>query len=98
MAAPESARLNTGGSLTRGNSGNGPSLQIFSDNVIGAGPVVVNGTTVDNVGFDGNNGLPINMTFFDNAATAEGAVPDTGSTVGLLTLSLAALLGATRHW
>jgi hypothetical protein len=57
---------------------------------------IPNGTTVENVGFDVNNGLPINLTFFDNAATAEGVVPDTGSTVGLLFLSLAGLFGAAR--
>ena len=37
------------------------------------------------------------FTFKDNAATAEtSAVPDTGSTFGLLFLSLIALLGASR--
>jgi hypothetical protein len=70
-------------------------LFITSDTTAPGGPVLVNGTTFDNVGF-GSDFQPINLTFFDNAATAEGAVPDTGSTVGLLFLSLAGLLGATR--
>jgi hypothetical protein len=59
-------------------------------------PAVPNGTTVDNVGTDTSNGGTINVTFFDNAATAEQRVPDTGSTFGLLFLSLTGLLGATR--
>jgi hypothetical protein len=49
-----------------------------------------------------NNGdnVPVGATFFefkDNAATAEtSGVPDTGSTFGLLFLSLTALFGASR--
>jgi hypothetical protein len=57
---------------------------------------VPNGTTVENVGTDNINGGTINMTLFDNAATAEQSVPDTGSTFSLLLLSLTGLLGVSR--
>jgi hypothetical protein len=57
---------------------------------------VPNGTTVENVGTDNINGGTINMTLFDNAATAEQSVPDTGSTLSLLLLSLTGLLGVSR--
>jgi hypothetical protein len=57
---------------------------------------VPNGTTVENVGTDNMNGGTINMTLFDNAATAEQSVPDTGSTLSLLFLSLTGLLGVSR--
>ena len=61
------------------------------------GPTPVpNGTTVENLGTDTSNGGPINVTFFDNATTAEQSVPDTGSTFGLLVLSLTGLLGVSR--
>ncbi len=53
------------------------------------------GQTAMGVGTDSSNGASINAAFFDNAATSEG-VPDTGSTLGLLSLSMVALLGATR--
>lgn len=70
---------------------------IFSDFSSSLSGSVPNGTTVDNVAIDLGNGLPVNATFFDNAATAEGAaVPDGGSTFGLLFLSLVGLLGATH--
>jgi hypothetical protein len=59
------------------------------------GPTPVpDGTTVENLGTDTSNGGTINVTFFDNAATAEA--PDTGSTFGLLFLSLTGLLGVSR--
>jgi len=40
------------------------------------------------------NSLPVSVTFFDKGDVA--AAPDTGSTLGLLSLSVVALLGATR--
>jgi len=41
------------------------------------------------------NGQPLSVTFHDLGDTANG-VPDTGSTVSLVVLALAALFGATR--
>ena len=56
-----------------------------------------NGFTLTGIGTDSANGLPIDLTFTDNAATSEGhGVPDAGFTVGLLSLSLIALLGASH--
>jgi len=52
-----------------------------------------NGATVT-VGSDSSNGGTVTATFFDNGDVA--AAPDTGSTLGLLSLSVVALLGATR--
>jgi hypothetical protein len=43
------------------------------------------------VGFHENTGVPVFGTFHDNAATAEAAVPDTGTTCSLLGLSLIGL-------
>jgi hypothetical protein len=40
------------------------------------------------------NGSPLSVTFFDKGDVA--TAPDTGSTLGLLSLSVVALLGATR--
>jgi len=40
------------------------------------------------------NGSQLSVTFFDKGDVA--AAPDTGSTLGLLSLSVVALLGATR--
>ena len=54
---------------------------------------VPNGTPTS-FGNDPSDGVPIIATFHDNAAPTE--VPDTGSTVALLLLSLIALLCATR--
>jgi hypothetical protein len=71
---------------------NGAYFIVVSDQFI-AGVGLPNGTTADNVGFDTVNGLPINVTFFDNG---DVPIPDTGSTVGLLFLSSVALLEATR--
>jgi hypothetical protein len=69
---------------------------IFSDFSSSLSGSVPNGTTVGNVATDFSNGLPANATFFDNAATAEGAaVPDGGYTFCLLFLSLVGLSGAT---
>ena len=52
------------------------------------------GTTFHNIGFANSDGAPVSLTLFDNAGAAEA--PETGSTLGLLFLSLVALLGATR--
>jgi len=52
-----------------------------------------NGATVT-VGSDTSNGGTVTATFFDNGDVA--TAPDTGSTLGLLSLSVVALLGATR--
>ena len=57
-------------------------------------PLLANGATVPNVGTDGNDLRPVSMTFIDNAGAAEA--PETGSPLGLLFLSLVALLGVTR--
>jgi hypothetical protein len=67
---------------------------VFSEATTG-NPKVADGTTVDNVGTDSVNGGTINVTFFDNGDVVATA-PDTGSTLGLLSLSVVALLGATR--
>jgi len=53
-----------------------------------------NGTTVPNLGTDSTNGGSVSVTFFDNGDVATAA--DTGSTLGLLALALAALAGASR--
>jgi hypothetical protein len=55
---------------------------------------LANGATANNFGTDTSNGGSISVTFNDNGDTA--GVPEAGSTVGLLSLSLIALLGATR--
>jgi hypothetical protein len=52
-----------------------------------------NGSTVNNVGFDSRGGS-ISATFHDNGDTR--AVPETGSTLGLLFLALIGVLGANR--
>jgi hypothetical protein len=57
---------------------------------------VPDGTTVENLGTDTSNGGTINVTFFDNAATAEQRVPDTGFTLSLLFLSSLGLFSAAR--
>ena len=49
------------------------------------------------IGTDQTNQAAIAATFTDNAATAEATVPDTGATLGLLLVSLIALLGARRR-
>ena len=56
-------------------------------------PLLANGATVPDVGFDGNS-VPVSITFNDNAGAAEAL--ETGSTLGLLFLSLVALLSASR--
>ena len=73
-------------------------VNIVSDTATLGGGIanLVNGATEEV--FNGLPGGPsTNYTFQDNAATAEGhSVPDTGSTLGLLALALAALFGASR--
>jgi len=59
------------------------------------GTPLANGATFADVGTDTSNGESISATFHDNAATAEAA-PDTGSTLELLALTLAALFAASR--
>jgi hypothetical protein len=55
------------------------------------------GTKITDVGTDTTDQTDVNMTFHDNAATAETTgVPETGSALGLLVLGLIALLGAKR--
>ena len=75
-------------------------LFIVSDTtpVIASGSLGNGGTTpvFATLGDPFNGGAFLNATFNDNAATAEATVPDTGSTLGLLSLSVVALLGATR--
>ena len=59
----------------------------------GAGATVSNGTPVS-FGIDANDNVPVQATFNDNGG--EASVPDTGSTLALLALALAALIGASR--
>src|SRR5258708_7375959 len=72
--------------------GGGDAFTLFSDTPFSSG--AKDGTTFHNIGFANSDGAPVSLTLFDNAATAEA--PETGSTLGLLFLSLVALLGATR--
>ncbi len=69
-------------------------LNVLSDFTPAGAVTTGNGTTLNNVGTDSANGGSISATFIDNGDVA--AAPDTGSTLGLLSLSLVALLGATR--
>ena len=55
------------------------------------------GSTVQDFGFDASDQASVSITFTDNAATAEHpAVPDTGSSLGLLFLSVIGLFGLNR--
>ena len=72
----------------------GNAINVHSDVSSNFTPVMDEGTV--NVGTDIINGLPISLTFDDDAATAEATVPETGSTLGLLSLSLTGLFGASR--
>ena len=67
---------------------------IFSEYAVGTNPTVPNGTTVTDLGRDTSNGGSIAVTFFDNGDVA--AVPETGSTLGLVFLSLIPLFGLNR--
>ena len=69
-------------------------LGVLSDFALAGVITTGNGTTLNNVGNDSANGGSISATFNDNGDVA--TVPETGSTLGLLSLSVIALLGATR--
>jgi len=69
-------------------------LSIISDSDLIGATTTGTGTTITNVGTDSSNQASISATFIDNGDVA--AAPDTGSTLGLLVLSVVALLGATR--
>jgi hypothetical protein len=56
-------------------------------------PPTPDGTSVE-VGTDG--GVAVFATFHDNAAGSETAAPDTGSALGLFSLALTAVFGASR--
>src|SRR5436190_1320174 len=66
-------------------------ISIGSDQNVGFSGLA-DGTT-DTTSFTLNGG-PVNVTFFDKGDVA--TAPDSGSTLGLLSLSVVALLGATR--
>src|SRR5882762_5262791 len=86
------------GSSTLGNevtffrAGNG--LGVVSDTSLIGATTTGNGTKIDNVGTDSSNGGSISVTFNDNGDVA--SAPDTGSTLGLLSLAVVAFFGATR--
>jgi hypothetical protein len=69
-------------------------LGVLSDFTLAGATTAGNGTTITNVGTDSANGGSISVTFNDNGDVA--TVPEPGSTFGLLSLSVIALLGATR--
>ena len=69
-------------------------LGVLSDFTLAGSVTTGNGTTINNVGTDSANGGSISVTLNDNGDVA--TVPETGSTFGLLSLSVIALLGATR--
>ena len=87
---PENSSL--GNEVTFFRAGNG--LGVVSDTSLFGSTTTGNGSTIANVGTDSSNGGSISVTFIDNGDVA--AAPDTGSTLGLLSLSVVALLGATR--
>jgi VPDSG-CTERM motif len=64
-------------------------LSVASDVSGFSGIVTSNGSSIA-IGHDPNGAL-IQASFFDNAATSEAAVPDTGTTFSLFGLSLAGL-------
>jgi len=70
--------------------GGGPILQAASD-IAASGHPAANGATVT---FGADGGVPISVTFYDHANVAN--VPETGSTLALLSFALAALFGASR--
>jgi hypothetical protein len=69
-------------------------LSLFSDFTLAGTITTGNGTTINNVGTDSANGGSISVTLNDNGDVT--TAPDTGSTLGLLSLSVVALLGVTR--
>ena len=68
----------------------GDSFEVKSDITFGSITGQPNGFTFVNVGLDTTDGVPFDVTFNDNGDTARG-VPDTGTTVSLLGLSLMGL-------
>jgi len=72
--------------------------QLFVLSDFPTGSDIPDGTTLVQSLFVGDVRSSVNITFHDNAAANEGgsSVPDTGSTFGLLVVSLIALLGASR--
>ena len=64
---------------------------IFSEHPAVTNPTVPNGTTVTDIGTDTGDGGSISVTFNDKSD-----VPDTGSTLGLLFVSVIALFGLNR--
>ena len=70
----------------------GDAIFVYSDEAGTSGHP--NGTTVSNLGTDPANGEPIYVTF--NDIEDQVAVPERGSTFGLLFLSFIALYGASR--
>lgn len=67
-------------------------LMVTSD--VAATSLLANKTTIFTGAFDRGDGAPISITFNDVEDAV--AVPESGSTCGLLALGLAALLGARR--
>ena len=68
-------------------------LRVDSDAIAGGNPAP-NGFTYVATGTDSSDNRNVDVTFNDNGDVA--AVPDTGSTFALLSLALAASLGASR--
>lgn len=73
--------------------GGGPILQAVSD-IAASGHPAANGATVT---FGADGGVPISVTFYDdaNAANVPATVPETGSTLALLSFALAGLFGVS---
>ena len=88
---PESASLMN--ELRRAQGG-GPILQAASD-IATSGHPAANGATLT---FGADGGVPISVTFYDDANVAKdpATIPETGSTLGLLSFALAGLFGASR--
>ena len=74
--------------------GSAPVLQVVSD-IPTSGVPAADGTTIT---FGTDALAPISVTFYDHgtAGSAPTTVPDTGSTLALLSLALAGLFGARR--
>lgn len=88
---PESSSLMN--ELRRAQGGR-PILQAVSD-IATSGHPAANGATVT---FGADGGVPISVTFYDdaNVASVPATLPETGSTLGLLSFALAGLFGASR--
>lgn len=72
------------------------SLQVLSD-VAASGHPAANGATVS---FGTDGGVPISVTFYDDANIVNNpsTIPETGSTLALLCLSSIAVFAGTRFW